>query len=68
MKERHMTRKKAKTFAEWIKDPKNDAAFLRELERLGIVESFIGPDGKIWCRRVDKPPLKPPGTGEKLDS
>jgi hypothetical protein len=46
------------TFGEWIKDPKNDAALLRHLEREGILESFIGPDGKIWCRRVDKPPVK----------
>jgi hypothetical protein len=52
------------TFEKWIKDPKNDAAFLRHLEREGIIESFIGPDGKIWCRRVDKQPLKPPGIGE----
>jgi len=33
---------------------------MREMERQGYFESFIGPNGKLWARRTDK--LYEPGT------
>jgi hypothetical protein len=60
-------RKKFKSFEEWINDPKNYAALMREAERQGLVETFIGPDGKVWCRRTAKQTCEEPSTGG-LDS
>jgi hypothetical protein len=37
----------AKTFEEWIMDDNNMARVLRELERQGLMESFVGEDGKV---------------------
>ena len=33
---------------------------MREMERQGYFERFIGPNGKLWARRTDK--LYEPGT------
>ena len=46
---------KRNAFADWISDDRNFARVMRELERQGFFESYIGPDGKLWARRTDKP-------------
>jgi hypothetical protein len=46
---------KRNAFADWISDDRNFARVMRELERQGLFESYIGPDGKLWARRTDKP-------------
>jgi hypothetical protein len=55
---------KAADVARWLSDDKNLRAVLREAERQGFLESYTGPDGKIWYRRTSKPvPGELLGTG-----
>jgi hypothetical protein len=38
---------------------------MREMERQGLVENFIGPDAKLWARRTDKPAFYEPDKDEE---
>jgi hypothetical protein len=46
---------KRNAFADWIGDDRNFARVMRELERQGFFETYIGPNGKLCARRTDKP-------------
>ena len=51
--------KRAGSFEEWIQDDCNLASVLREAERQGLLESFIGEDGQTRWRRTDKQTFEP---------
>ena len=54
-------------FADWIDDDRNFVRVMREAERLGIFESFIGPDGKLRARRTNKQVVWLPTTNEEKE-
>jgi hypothetical protein len=46
--------KECNAFREWVCDDRNFAVVMREMERQGYFESFIGPDGELRARRTAK--------------
>lgn len=51
-----MPRKKRppRTFKEWLSDDENRATVLRDAVRLGLLESFLGDDGRVRYRTTGK--------------
>jgi hypothetical protein len=57
-----------RAFVEWINDDKNLGAVVREMERQGLLESFVDDDGRIQWRRTAKQTYESSGGDGSLDS